>query len=96
MPYGNLSRDFLTAGWAGRLQLRELFWPYERADQNLFSILILITLVATSAYPPLGLLFLAWYVVSLWQCAFNAKWVGWGYTVRVALLVLAIVVVFPV
>ena len=34
------------------------------------------------------IIYVVWVLVSLWRCAFNVKWNGWGYLTRVVVLVM--------
>jgi hypothetical protein len=85
----------IKASWNGQERLWKVFWIYNW----LFGIAIgLASEAAESALPRpvslavsvFGLAWAVWVTVSLWRCAFNADWRGWGYVVR-AIVVLAVI-----
>jgi len=90
--------DTIVASWKGNERLWKVFWIYnwlvgtavgigvEAASNSLPMSAFLVVAV-------LILIWAVWVTVSLWRCAFNASWRGWGYIVRavVGLAVIATV-----
>ncbi len=86
------SNSWLIDSWRGRSPAYKVFWVYAVP----INILLFISGVAAgyfaSSHPwitsfvfvvgPLYLIFLVWFCVSLWRCAFNVGWSGWGYLSR--------------
>lgn len=35
------------------------------------------------------MVYMVWILMSLWHCAFNATWKGWGYLVRLTVIMVA-------
>ena len=82
--------------WNGSEKLWKVFW--------LYNIILGTFLTKMFDFLPegnLGILIPAflivgvwgvWVMVSMWRCAFNAKWRGWGYIVR-TLVVLGVIAI---
>ncbi len=86
---------FIKRSWRGEEKLSRVFWLYYVLGEFilflfLFLIVFLISKVVTSVPPFLifliyvipGLGYFIWIFVSLWRCAFNSNWKGWGYFIR--------------
>jgi len=86
---------FIKRSWRGEEKLSRVFWLYYVLGEFilflfLFLIVFLISKVVTSVPPFLIFLiyvipvlgYFIWIFVSLWRCAFNSNWKGWGYLIR--------------
>jgi len=85
----------IKASWTGNERLWKVFWIYnwlfgtaigvgsEAAEKALPWPALLVISLFTVVYA-------IWVIVSLWRCAFNASWRGWGYIVRVMVVVTVI------
>lgn len=98
-PGGNLNA--IRASWSGNERLWKVFWIYNW----LFGTAIGIGSEAAANVLPwpallvIGLLTVAWAIwitVSLWRCAFNASWRGWGYIVRAIVVVSVVAAIFGI
>jgi len=84
--------DRIKRAWCGDEKLWVVFWIYGVIPNSLFVICsqsaihfpdtslskfgiapVLLTVLLT---------YLVWSLVSIWRCAFNTKWLGWGYIAR--------------
>ena len=86
----------IARAWRGQERLWKVFWLYNfllgsaviaaidavPAEQVVLVIFILVTALAWAV----------WVGVSLWRCAFNSSWRGWGYIAR-GLVVLSVFLV---
>ena len=86
----------LKNAWSGGERLWKVFWLYNMVLGTFLSVTF--DVVAEENLLLLGLLsgvmiiWAVWVTVSLWRCAFNTDWRGWGYIVR-ALVLLSLVTV---
>ena len=91
--------DFVRSSWDGSERLWKVFWIYGvmagtaigtgvHFASKVLSVPELLLVTATA------LSWALWVTVSLWRCAFNSSWRGWGYGVRAGIVlgVTAIVV----
>ena len=92
--------DAIKASWNGNERLWKVFWIYNWLFGAAFDLAWQVAepRLPVAAQAVLGLLALVWAVwvlVSLWRCAFNSSWRGWGYIVRgfVVVCVLATILV---
>jgi hypothetical protein len=98
--------DAILASWKGHERLWKVFWIYN----GLFGTAVGIGVAAAAKVLPwpallviavFVLIWVVWVTVSLWNCAFNSSWRGWGYIVRAGVvlgiiaIVIALVGVFP-
>jgi len=87
---------FIKRSWRGEEKLWRVFWLYYMLGELIFFmflylIMFLISIVVTSEPPFLIILvyvipvfgYFIWIIVSLWKCAFNTNWKGWGYLIRI-------------
>jgi len=100
------SLDAFRSGWDGSARLWKIFWVYGAVvgtaigiGVDLASRVLSTSQLFVIAVPVLS--WALWLTVSLWRCAFNSSWRGWGHGVRaaivlgVAAVVVALVGVFP-
>ncbi len=79
--------SFISNSWQGSEKLWRVFW--------LYGVIPALTLGVVGAYAilnnldvliifltVLNIIYLIWFYVSAWKCAFNCSWKGWGYTMR--------------
>ena len=82
--------NWIKNAWQGKTPLWKVFWIYGVIGNNLLMIIcsamignltsIIISMVIMFAYT-------IWILVSQWRCAFNTKWRGWGYIVRILAII---------
>ena len=78
----------LRAHWNGQASLASAYWLIGVLGGVVFSVLF--NLLASS--PIALLIFLVWVpytvfaLVSIWRCAWNTSWKGWGYIARALVL----------
>ena len=96
------SANRFVRSWRGKERAYKVFWFYAVPINLVFYVLGAIAGYVAATNPavsmlilvaaPVYLVFLAWFCVSLWRCAFNVGWSGWGYLSRgwVALVVVGI------
>jgi hypothetical protein len=77
----------MKGAWIGRQKLWKVFWLYG-VSLGAAIALILSQIQSSSAITFLPVYVFAvcwwfWVSVSLWNCAFNVEWRGWGYAARV-------------
>jgi hypothetical protein len=76
--------NIFHASWAGNEPLWRVFWLYYWL---LGSFLGFIAGIFAYFLPAPALIALfpwsVWVLVSMWRCAFNTSWRGWGYIVRI-------------
>ena len=74
----------LRAHWEGKASLASAYWLIGVVGSIVFGVLF--KLLASS--PAIFLVTIAWFpyiifaMVSIWRCAWNANWRGWGYIAR--------------
>jgi hypothetical protein len=96
----------ILASWKGHERLWKVFWIYNWLCGTAVGIGVeaaakVLPWPALLVIAVFVLIWAVWVTVSLWRCAFNASWRGWGYLVRAGIVlgVMAIVVtlvgVFP-
>ena len=89
--------EVITKNFKGKTALWKVFWIQNILAGTLLQITVEKIGPHLSTIPLFILgsfcvLFTIWVVIGMWQCAFNVKWKGWGYIVRVFYsLLLAIV-----
>jgi len=86
----------IKKSWKGEEKLWKVFWIYNFLLGGLINIGIGQTEKLEAEYMLwfliiVTLIWVVWVSVSLWRCAFNASWKGWGYIVR-GFLVLSLVI----
>lgn len=93
---------WLSSGWDGEEDLWKLAWIYGALFIFLGHVLCVIVRLFTdisidSPSSGAGILvtvieaaYYVWLMVSLWRCAFNAGWSGWGYLTRFAVIICAV------
>jgi hypothetical protein len=78
----------LAAHWHGQASLASAYWLFGVLGGSVF--LVLFWLVGSN--PLVLVIFLAWIpytvfaLVSIWRCAWNTSWKGWGYIARVIVI----------
>lgn len=92
--------NWILDSWRGKVPAYKVFWFYAVPTSSAFLISGVIAGYLAASYPsvsllilvlgPLFLVFTLWFCVSLWRCAFNTSWVGWGYISRAWVLLTAI------
>ncbi len=93
IPPVDFRPDYFTAGWRGQLPLSEFLWV---SDQSVRLTLLIVLGLAVIFFPigvPIIALYCLWLFVALWRCAFNAEWQGWGYIIRIGMVVAALAAV---
>jgi hypothetical protein len=85
----------LARSWHGQETLFQTFWVYGVLINAIFfacgvaaGYLRMPALLTPLA--PLYIAYMVWLMVSLWRCAFNAKWRGWDYLARVWVVLVSI------
>jgi|GEM_PF-1807145 len=81
----------VRSAWAGEVRLWKAFWLYFVLLLNL-GVLVVGYVVGTFGLPYLAVWIvmapvMVWAAVSVWRCAFNARWRGWGYLARIVVVV---------
>ena len=86
----------IKKAWLGDEKLWKVFWIYnfllggflnigidqiDKLGESFFWVFVVVYLV-----------WAIWVLGSLWRCAFNASWKGWGYIIR-GIVVLCVVVI---
>ena len=71
--------------WHGAEELWKVFWLYNFLLGFLIGVvaMLLEPIIPIWVLMPFTIVWGVWVFVSLWRCAFNAEWQGWGYIVRV-------------
>lgn len=88
----------LRAHWEGKASLASAYWLVGVLGGVVF--LFLFNLLASN--PAVLLVLIAWLpyavfsVVSIWRCAWNSSWRGWGYIARTVVVLNIIVVLLQV
>jgi hypothetical protein len=85
-----MDRGIVRSAWHGDTHLWKAFWLY------FFMGLISGVLISGYVFGLVGLPYFAvwiviapavvWAAVSVWRCAFNSRWRGWGYIARAVLI----------
>ena len=82
---------FITEAWQGHEKIWKVFWIYHvlvsvsvgiALESYLNAFLWKAGLAVSVAFLIAALVWVVWCYVSLWRCAFNSRWSGWGYIVR--------------
>ncbi|MFZ5523562.1 MAG: zinc ribbon domain-containing protein [Pseudomonadota bacterium] len=92
-------KRYIIRAWNGEERLWIVYWLYNVLGIFLLRLLAAIGVIAITAINAfivkaiVGIVFLVlyiayfiWAVGSLWKCAFNVKWKGWGYLGRAYVL----------
>lgn len=87
--------DWMKRAWSGEERLWKVFWIYGFVFNLILAIIgVVIGLflgpVGTKAFSVITFAYFVFIAVSEWRCAFNANWRGWGYVVRVLVILGAI------
>ncbi|WNC69400.1 hypothetical protein RI845_04430 [Thalassotalea nanhaiensis] len=89
--------DIIKNNFNGKNKLWQVFWiqniligailnfSVENIAPGLGHFSIILLIVFSIAYS-------IWVAVGMWQCAFNASWVGWGYIVRGLLIAVILII----
>ena len=79
--------ELIYKSWGGQEKLWKVFWIYGVLFALPFVAAFLIAgKIGTFLLVLVGLIYLiylVWVYVSMWKCSFNCGWRGWGYIVRV-------------
>lgn len=83
---------WFVRSWRGHEPAYKVFWFYGVPINLIFYVLGAIVGYMAATNPqvvslvliaaPIYLVFIVWFCVSLWRCAFNVGWKGWGYLSR--------------
>ena len=100
----NGSSSNILKAWRGQAAAFEVFWVFAFPFNLAFFATGFIAGYFATRHPwlsyivfiagPLYCLFLVWFCVSLWRCAFNADWAAWGYLSRAWVILLVSEVVY--
>jgi len=90
-PEDVMDRGRVRGAWNGDTPLWKAFWLYFVLGLN-FGVLIAGYVFGLVGIPSFAVWIViapavVWAAVSVWRCAFNARWRGWGYIARVVLIV---------
>lgn len=95
-------KSIILGSWRGEERTWKVFWLYYVLFSFLIMIVytpkvimesqgVALSVTVHAAYSLTLLIvlvvWLVWIVVSLWRCAFNNEWKGWGYLLRGMLIV---------
>lgn len=84
----------IRESWNGTVRLWKVFWLYGVAPLASFISVMIYAVrfgdVVEAITAILCLIWLIWLAVSLWRCAFNSNWAGWGYLTRVLEVVIVV------
>lgn len=83
----------IRSAWKGEEKLWKVFWLYNFLAGIFIGFVLGAIPDGTALFTVVAIAALAWVIwatVSIWRCAFNAGWKGWGYIVRV-LVVLSLI-----
>ena len=78
----------LRAHWQGQASLASAFWILLVIGMNVLSVLVNLLmirgnqLVIAISYTVWGFYYI-FVLVSIWRCAWNTSWKGWGYLARI-------------
>ncbi len=82
--------DAATLAWQGQTPLWKVFWLYNFLGSVIIGLILNVLIPSHGARWFIGVLvgvpFYGWSLVSLWRCAYNTKWVGWGHIARFLVL----------
>jgi hypothetical protein len=86
-----MDRGIVTSAWNGDTHLWKAFWLYSLMGLNsgvliagyVFGLVGIPYFAVWIAIAPVAV----WAAVSVWRCAFNSRWQGWGYLARAVLIV---------
>ena len=91
--------SWIVDSWRGKSPAYKVFWVYAVSINLLFSVSGVAAGYFSAFYSwisyigfliaPLYLIFIVWFCLSLWRCAFNVDWSGWGYLSRVLVALVA-------
>jgi hypothetical protein len=91
-PYDN----FILRSWRGREPLWKVFWIYGLLVYCGFALVFnLLLAVGLPRFFVLAVVapYQVWQAVSIWRCAPNAAWSGWGYVARALTVVVVAVTI---
>ena len=86
-----MDRGRVRRAWNGDTRLWKAFWLYFVLGLN-FGVLIAGYVFGLVGFPYFAVWIViapavVWAAVSVWRCAFNSRWRGWGYIARAVLIV---------
>lgn len=91
----------IKRAWLGGEKLWRVFWFYQFNVVFIYGAIFLLNyydvvyeLKERILYFILAL-FIVWIQVALWRCAFNVNWVWWGYLVRLRVIIIGWVLLYP-
>jgi hypothetical protein len=91
----NHNMNEIAKAWRGEERLWKVFWIYNfligiamGMPIEYIENLIALSIFFIAVFLPWGV----WVTVSMWRCAFNSGWRGWGYIVR-GIVILALVAI---
>jgi hypothetical protein len=75
--------------WNGKSPLWVAYWIWGVLVGNILAFLLIATLGVFGflIFMPYAI----WSTVSIWRCAFNTNWIGWGYIARTLVVIVFIV-----
>jgi len=90
VPEPVMARGFVRSAWSGDAPLWKAFWLYFVMGLTsgvliagcLFGLVGIPCFAVWIVIAPAGV----WAAVSVWRCAFNSRWRGWGYLARAVLI----------
>jgi hypothetical protein len=93
--------NIIKNNFLGKTLLWQVFWIHNVLIGGIFQFGVEKVVPHLSTFPTYLLVAFAafysiWVMVGMWQCAFNAKWKGWGYIVRGFFIVILGVVIITI
>jgi len=86
-----MENGIVRRAWRGEARLWKAFWLYFVLALNI-GVLAVGYVVGTFGLPYLAVWIViapivVWAAVSVWRCAFNTRWRGWGYIARIVVVI---------
>lgn len=89
--------SFIGRSWHGAERLWKVYWLYGVLGGAL--VQLVVTVLGKMATPlAIGgaifyFVFVIWNLVSIWRCAWNCGWQGWGYIVRILVIAAPVLII---
>jgi hypothetical protein len=91
--------DIIKNNFQGKTLLWQVFWIQNVLIGGIFQLGVEkvvphLSTIQTYLLVAFAAFYSIWVIVGMWQCAFNAKWKGWGYIVwRFYIAILGVVII---